>query len=203
MSLTTAAERDPRAPQPRRHPIKVALARDPWRIIAWLGVRLAVGELAVIVGLATPGAIGFAVTVAGAVVLGYVTLLGLHVLSLRLEVTHDEIRVASALLARRYLLEEAPVARLSVPARKGVFHTQLGGFGIEIGHGRAPDGRTVDVVRLAPVASMLLVPASPRPVAVAPLAERSLLRALRSIGSNVTLDTRHGALQPAASEVSR
>lgn len=182
---------------------RVALARDPARLIAWLGVRLVIAEVGLVVGLQTPGMIGTAVTVAGAAVLGYVVLLALHVLSIRLEIRPGEVRVASLLYRRTYPMQPGEVTRLRVAPRKGIFGTQLGGFGIELGPGRAASDETVDVLRLAPVESLVLIPAIPRRLAVVPSSERVLLRALEAGAAGIGLETRAASRQEISSRVSR
>ena len=153
------------------------------------------------IGLGTPGTIGIAVTAAACVVIGYVVLLAVHVLSLRLEIRPGEVRVASILVRRRYELEPGPVTRLEVEPKRGVFGTQLGGFGVEIGAGRSPDG-PVDVVRLAPVSTTLVLPTRPRRLAVVPSSEMKLRRALRA-AEGVATGLRPTEDQPAASRMSR
>jgi len=175
--------------------------RDPTRIIFWLLVRLAVAEVALVIGLHTPGSIGIAVVVAATIVLVYVVLLAIHVLSLRLEIRPAEVRVASLLVRRRYELDPGPVRRLHVEPKRGVFGTQLGAFGVEIGAGHYDD-ELVDVVRLAPVATTLVLPTRPRRLAVVPSSASALFRALRLAdgASPVGAST---ADQPAASRTSR
>lgn len=186
-----------------RFPLRVGLARDPTRLIGWLGVRLVIGEVGLVVGLQSPGSIGIAVTVAGAAVLLYVLLLALHVLSLRLEIQPGMIVVASVLVRRRYPLRHGAVTRMQVEPRRGFFGTQLGAFGVEIGLGRAPSDESVDVVRLSPVASMIMIPSTETRLAVAPASERVLLRALQLAAEDIGLDTRLVAAQAPMSRASR
>ena len=169
-SLTAGHER-------ARFPIRVLPDRDPARIILWLVLRLAVAEIALVIGLRTGGTIGLALMLAGGIVLAYVIFLALHVLSLRIEIWPGEVRIASLLVRRRYVLHDGLVSRIRVEPRRGVFSTQLGGFGIEIGAGVA-SGEPVDVVRLAPVASTLMLPTRPRRLAVVPSSESALRQAL-------------------------
>ncbi len=154
------------------------------------------------IGLGTPGAIGTAVTAAACVVIGYVVLLAIHVLSLRLEIRPGEVRVASVLVRRRYDLEPGPATRLEVEPKRGVFQTQLGAFGVEIGAGRSPDG-PLDVVRLAPVSKTLVLPTRPRGLAVVPSSETKLRRALWVAGDATMPATTADGTQPAASRTSR
>ena len=140
--------------------------------------------------------------VAGAIVLGYVILLAIHVLTLRIEVEPGEVRVASVLVRRRYDLDDGPVARLSVEPNRGVFKTQLGSFGIEIGAGTS-NGEPVDVVRLAPVASTLMLPTRPRALAVVPSSEPALRRAVRLAAGETAAVTPDLAAQRAGPRASR
>jgi hypothetical protein len=186
-----------------RFPLRVGLARHPIRLIAWLGIRLVIAELGIVVGLQTPGAIGVAVTLAGVAVLGYVVLLTLHVLSLRLEVLPGEVRVASLIVRRRYPMQPGPVTRMTVEARRGIFGTQLGGFGVEIGLGRAHSDEAVDVVRLSPVSSLIVIPSRPHRLAVVPSSEATLLRALELGAEQTGLITGRVEAQNAPSRPSR
>jgi hypothetical protein len=161
-----------------RWPIEIALARDPALLLAWLGIRLFVAEIALIVGLESTGTIRLTVLVLSAVVLAYATLLAIHALSLRLLIFPQEVRVSSHLLRRRYRLEPGDATRHQVSAKRGAFKSQLGNFGIELGRGRMPSGEPVDVVRLAPLPSMIVIRCVSILLAVAPSSERALLTAL-------------------------
>lgn len=185
-----------------RPPVRIALARDPLRLLLWLGFRLVVGEIGIVVGVRAPGAIGVAVTVAGILVLLYVILLAIHVLSLRLEVHPGEVRVASVLVRRRYRLG-GEVIRMAAPRGGALFGTQLGGFGLEIGLGRAGEDESVDVIRLAPAASMIMIPSRPRRLAVAPTSEGRLLRALQAAAEDPDVAAALGEVQFPASPASR
>lgn len=189
-------------PRPRL-PVRIAFARDPARLLLWLGFRLVVGEIGIVVGIRAPGAIGVAVTVAGVAVLLYVILLALHVLSLRLEVHPGEVRVASVLVRRRYRLVRGAVTRMDAPPGRAAFGTQLGGFGLEIGLGRAGSDEAVDVIRLAPVRSMIMIPSHGNRLAVAPSSERRLLRALQVAAEDIGLSTTIGEVQLPGAPASR
>lgn len=190
-------------PRPRL-PTRIALARDPARLLLWLGFRLVIGEVGIVVGLRAPGAIGLAVTAAGIAVLLYVVLLALHVLSLRLEVHPGEVRVASVLVHRRYRLVRGAVTRMTAPRGRALFGTQLGGLGLEIGVGRAAaTDEAVDVIRLAPVGSMIMIPAQGNRLAVAPSSERRLLLALHAAAEDIGLGTALGHAQVPSTPTSR
>ena len=186
-----------------RRPVRIGLARDPARLLLWLGFRLVVAEIGIVVGLRAPGAIGIAVTVAGVAVLLYVSLLALHVLSLRLEVHPGEVRVSSVLVHRRYPVVRGRVTRMKAPQGKAAFGTQLGGLGLEIGLGRGAPGESVDVIRLAPVASMIMIPSQGNRLAVAPSSEARLLRALQAAAADIGLATTVGEVQLPAAPASR
>ena len=168
-------------------PLRVGLARDGIRLAAWLGVRGAIGVVGLIVGLQTPGMIGTAVTIVGTGVLLYVLGLAIHVITVRIELYPDELHVVSSLIRRRYRLARGAITRMQVGARRGSFGTQLGGFGVEVGLGRASGGEAVDVVRLAPRSSVIMVPCEGPRLAIAPSSEESLIDALESAtGGRVT-----------------
>ena len=187
MPPSAVARVDPR-PTPR--PVRVDLARDPARLLLWLGFRLVVAEVGIVVGLRAPGAIGIAVSVAGAAVLGYVLLLAIHVLSSRLEVGMGEVHVVSLLVRRRYRLGDGAAMRMRAEPGRAAFGTQLGSFGIEIGPGRSASGEPVQVIRLAASSTMILIPTTGSPLAVAPLSERRLLRALAPAAEKVRTGSR-------------
>ncbi len=147
------------------------------RLGLWLGVRAVIAAVALVVGSQTAGGIGTAVVVTSIAVLGYVALLALHVTTLRLEVVPDELHLRSALLRRTYRLARGAVTRLHVPPR-GFFGTQLGGFGVEVGFGRMQSGEEVDVVRLSPGESLIVVPTTGRRLALRPADDEALIRAL-------------------------
>lgn len=158
--------------------MEIALARDPAMLLAWLGMRLFIAEIALIVGLESTGAIRLTVLVLSAVVLGYATLLAIHALSLRILIFPEEVLVSSHILRRRYRLEPGDATRHQVAPKRGAFKSQLGSFGIELGRGRMPSGEPVDIVRLAPLSSVIVIRCVSILLAVAPSSERALLTAL-------------------------
>ena len=162
-----------RAPRP----IQVALARAPVPLILWLGMRLFVAEVALVVAVHTPGTVGQAVMVAGAVVLAYAVLLAIHVLSLRLLVEPAEIEIRSLFWRRRYRLV-GNARRLPVARGRSAFGTTLGALGIELGRGHMPSSEAVEVIRLAPLDSVMLVPCEGILLAISPSSERAFRRAL-------------------------
>ena len=138
-------------------PIQVALARSPAPLILWLGMRLFVAEVALVVAVHTPGTIGGAVMLVALIVLAYAVLLAIHVLSLRLFVSASAIEARSLIWHRRYRCI-GPPRRFSVTRGRGAFGTRLGALGIELGRGRLPSAEPVDVIRLASLDVVVLVP---------------------------------------------
>jgi hypothetical protein len=130
-----------------------------------------------IVGLQTPGAIGVAVIGASVAVLAYVILIAVHALSLHLEILPGEVHVASLLVHRGYHVAGAP-ERMATPRRRGVFDTRIGSYGIELGLGRIEGRAEIEVVRLSPEASVVLIPCREGQLAVAPSSESRLFGAL-------------------------
>jgi hypothetical protein len=161
-----------------RWPIEIALARNPALLLAWLGMRLFIAEIALIVGLESTGTIRLTVLVLSAVVLVYALLLAIHALSLRLLIFPEEVGVSSYLLRRRYRIEQGDAISHPVARKRGAFKSQLGNFGIELGRGRMPSGEPVDIVRLAPLPSVVVIRCVSILLAVAPSSERALLTAL-------------------------
>lgn len=161
-----------RAPRP----IQVALARAPVPLIAWLGMRLFVAEVALVVAVHTPGTIGRAVMVVAVIVLVYAVLLATHVLSLRLFLSPAAVEVRSLIWRRRYR-RVGPSRRYPIPPGRGAFGTTLGAMGIELGRGRMPSAEAVDVIRLAPLNLVVLVPCEGITLAISPSSERAFSQA--------------------------
>jgi hypothetical protein len=136
-----------------------------------------IAEVGLIVGLQTPGTIGLAVIVASLTVLGYVILIAIHALSLHVEIVEGEVHVVSLLVRRRYRFLGG-ASRMTTPRRRGAFGTRIGSYGIELGLGRVGGQTEVEVVRLSPEASVVLIPCREGQLAVAPSSESRLLRAL-------------------------
>jgi hypothetical protein len=163
-------------------PVRIGLARDPARILLWLGIRLVIAEVGLIVGLQTPGAIGMVVTAASLTVLAYVVLITVHALSLHVEIVGGDVHIVSLLVRRRYRLLGG-ASRMATPRRRGAFGTRVGSYGIELGLGRVEGQTEVEVIRLSPEASVVLIPCREGRLAVAPSSESRLLRALERASS--------------------
>ncbi|MGI8657774.1 MAG: hypothetical protein ACR2K4_03250 [Candidatus Limnocylindria bacterium] len=168
-----------------RWPIVVRLARDPFRLIGWLLFRLAVGEIGAVVGLSTPGILGTTVTIASTAVLLYVAALSVHVLSLRIEVHPGEVHAVAWPVRHRYRVAGGHAERFRSPLKRRSFGTALGSFGLEIGPGLIGGRDEVDVIRLDPAASIVLVRAGATRLAIAPSSEAQLRRALQAAGVTV------------------
>ena len=156
----------------------MALEKRPARVAVWLGLRFVIGVVAIVVGAGTPGLLGSLVAVGGSAVCAYGIVLAAHVFTARVEVVPDELHVTSLLWRRRYRLARGAITRLHVPPRGGFFEAQLGGFGIELGEGTTDAGEPVDVVRLSPGSTLILVPTVGRRVALKVADEDQLVRAL-------------------------
>lgn len=171
-----------RAPRP----VQVALARAPVPLILWLGMRLFVAEVALVVAVRTPGTVGGAVMVVALVVLAYAVLLAIHVLSLRLFVSPMTIEARSLIWRRRYQ-RAGPPHRLAVRPGRGAFGTTLGALGIELGRGHI-QSEAVEVIRLAPLDSVVLVPCEGITLAISPSSARAFrLAPSRTISPNSAL----------------
>lgn len=121
---------------------------------------------------------GLAITVASVAVLVYVVLLATYVLSLRVELRPGEIWLVAGPMRRRFQLIDAPMTRLHVTARRGQFGTTLGGFGIELGASVDDQGRPIEVVRLAPDPTIVIVPCQRVRLAIVPSSEKRLVTAV-------------------------
>jgi hypothetical protein len=142
-----------------------------------------------LVALAGAGAITFGLLSRGALATGLiglgvaVVLFGLAgafvLLSVRLEVEEARIRLRWFGGDRVYPLARGAVTRVTVRGPEASsLRPRLGGFGWAIGRARLRDDETIDVVRLAPTRTVIVVPTELCRLAIAPRSEAELLEAL-------------------------
>lgn len=170
---------------PGQAPIaRIGLTRSLPRLLALpIGAVLA-GGLAVTAGLVLlDGGVGLAVGIAGGVALALGLALAVALLSIRVEVTQDGLRVGSILGSRHHVLATGPVTRMAITGPDAVpLRSTFGGRAWAYGRARLRDREPIWVVRLAPVDALVVIPTDRGRLALAPRSERSLLESLAEIG---------------------
>jgi hypothetical protein len=151
----------------------------PPRLALVVGLRAAVGVAAIITTMATFGFVAAILNLAGAACLLYGLLLGLYLLSLRLEAVPNELRLRSLFGARRYRLRKGEVRRLWVKFSRLPLEARVGTLGVRVGEGQLGREKLVDVIALDRASTLLMVPIEGGRLAVAPESEGTLLEALR------------------------
>lgn len=167
---------------PDQHPLiaRIRLSRSLPRLLALPVLGMVVGVIAVAVGLLlVPGTIGLAVAAAGAL-LGALAFVGaLRSLSVRLEIEEAAVRVRWLGGERTYVLSPGPVTRVRLQGENA--SSLRGGrrlLGAQLGSARLRGEETIDVVRLAPTPTAILVPTDRGRLLIAAASEALLLDAL-------------------------
>ncbi|MEO8510155.1 MAG: hypothetical protein ABI534_02825 [Chloroflexota bacterium] len=163
---------------------RIPLARSLPRLLALPLVAIAAGGLSIAAGLILlHGSGGLVLAIFGGVAVALGLALGLALLSIRLEVTEDGLRVGSILGSRRHVLATGPVTRLAIAGADAVpIHSAFGARAWAYGRARLRDREPIWVVRLAPVDALVVIPTDRGRLAVAPRSERVLLESLAQIG---------------------
>jgi hypothetical protein len=159
---------------------RIRLARSLPRLLAAPMVLVLAGGAALAAGLAfVGGAVALAVAAGGAllVILGVVAAVVL--LSIRLEVEESAIGVTWLGGGRVYPLTAGPVTRVRLRgASASRLEARSRALGWSIGRARLRRQEPIEVVRLAPTATAILVPTERGRLAIAPAREDELLDAL-------------------------
>ena len=158
---------------------RVPLARARARLVAAPALLLVAAGVAAAAGLKLGTAAGIAL-VASAAVLAVLSLyLAIILLSVRLDVEVASLRVRWIGGSRRYVLARGPVTRVLV---RGDGHARLrprfGALGWAIGPARLRGTEGIEVVRLAPTPTLILVPTDHGRLAIAATSEGELIAAL-------------------------
>jgi hypothetical protein len=183
----------------------VRLARAPLRLLVMpLAIGL-VGGTVTAAGVLTGGAIGISALSGGVILLVLAAYLAAMVLSIRLEVEAGSLVLRWLGGSRRYALVRGSVTRVTVlgstaaPLQRGFTATAWG-----IGVARLRGEERIELVRLAPTATMILVPTDHGRLAIAAAADDQLLGMLSTaarLQSSTPLPTFRPA-EPAAPEPS-
>lgn len=164
------------------HTIAIApipLARSTGRMLLVPLLLLMAGTAAVAAGAVTGGLVGIGLVAAGLVVAVLSLYLAAMLLTFRLDVEVATLRLRWLWGERRYTLVRGPVTRVALQGVEAAsLRPRFGALGWAVGRARLRRRETIDVVRLAPTASMILVPTDRGRLGIAPASEAHLLSAL-------------------------
>lgn len=157
----------------------IPLARSTGRLLTPPLVLFAAGGVAVAGGVALGNAMGIGLVAAGLVLAGLSVVLAIMLLSVRLDVEIATLCLRWLGGERRYTLVRGPVTRVALRGSEAArLRPRFGALGWGLGRARLRGSENVDVVRLSPSASMILVPTDRGRVGIAPVSEQQLLAAL-------------------------
>ncbi len=158
---------------------RVPLARAARRLLAAPLIAMLLGAGAVAAGVLFGGWSGVALGLAGVATFALGLWLWLILLTIRLDVEISSIRFHWLGGERRYALVRGPVTRVALTGPKAVpLRAWFGAFGWTIGRAVLRGEERIQVVRLAPTESLILVPTEGMRLAVAPRSESDLIGAL-------------------------
>jgi hypothetical protein len=157
----------------------IPLARSTRRLLTPPLILFLAGGVSVGGGVVLGDTMGVGLVAAGLVVAALSIALGTMLLSVRLDVEIATLRLRWLGGERRYTLVRGPVTRIALQGSEAArLRPRFGALGWALGHARLRGDENVDLVRLAPSASMILVPTDRGRVGVAPASEQQLLAAL-------------------------
>jgi hypothetical protein len=157
----------------------IPLARSPGRLLAPPLVLFLAGGVAVAGGVELGDAMGIGLVAAGLVVAALSIALAIMLASVRLDVEIATLRLRGLGGERRYTLVRGPVTRVALAGSEAArLRPRFGALGWALGRARLRGDESVDLVRLSPSASMILVPTDRGRLGVAPASEQQLLAAL-------------------------
>ncbi len=157
----------------------IPLARSIGRMLAVPALLLIAGVVAVAGGANVGGLVGIGLVAAGLVVAGLSLYLAVMLLTVRLDVQVATLRLRWLGGERRYTLVRGPVTRVALAGDEAArLRPRFGAFGWAVGRAKLRSDEVIDVVRLAPTASMILVPTDRGRLGIAPASEEHLLSAL-------------------------
>jgi hypothetical protein len=158
---------------------RVPLARAPRRLVAAPLGAIAVGAAAAVLGVLLGGLAGIGLAIAGALTILLAAWLGLVLLTIRLDIDVSSVRVSWLGGERRYALVRGPVTRVALDGPQAVsLRARFGAFGWILGRATLRGEERIEIVRLAPTRSLILVPTEGIRLAIAPRSEGDLIAAL-------------------------
>src|SRR5438445_5765489 len=157
----------------------VRLARAHARLLAGPAAIGLVGGIAGLIGFLLGGPLGVSVLTAGGIVLVVAVYLAALVISIRLQVEAGSLLLRWLGGSRRYGLVRGSVTRVTVRGTGSApLRTSLGLLGWGIGRATLRGEEQIQLIRLAPTASMILIPTDRGRLAIAAAADDQLLAML-------------------------
>ena len=161
-------------------PRTVRLARRPWHALRVPAGAIALGLATIIVAIATGVGLGVPLAVAGGILAVGGAYLGVRQMSIRLDVEPGTVRLRGLGIDRRYHLERGDLRRVHTDTAGEAWLRSGRGLLLGFGVGRAilAGGESVDLVRLAPGPSLILIPTDKGRLGIVPNDEGELIAAL-------------------------
>jgi hypothetical protein len=157
----------------------IPLERSTGRILAVSALLLIAGVVAVGGGVNVGGLVGIGLVAAGLMVAALSMYLAAMLLTVRLDVEVATLRLRWLGGERRYTLVRGPVTRVALTGDEAArVRPRFGALGWAVGRARLRRDEEIDIVRLAPTHSMILVPTDRGRLGIAPTSEEHLLSAL-------------------------
>jgi hypothetical protein len=156
----------------------IRLARSPLRLLIAPLVLDFCGGAAIAAATLLAGGSGLALGIAGGIVVVLAAYLLVLLLSIRLDVEVATLYLHWIGGARRYTLARGPVTRVTVSGREAAIRPRFGAFGWALGRATLRGTEPIDLVRLASVPTVILVPTDRGRLGIAPASEAELLAAL-------------------------
>jgi len=157
----------------------IPLARSHRRLLVVPLTLVAAGSAAVGGGVVLGDAMGIGLVAAGLVVVALSLYLAVMLVSVRLYVEVATLRLRWLGGERRYTLVRGPVTRVALRGREAArLRPRFGALGWGLFRARLRRNETIELIRLARTATMILVPTDHGRVGVAPASEQQLLGAL-------------------------
>ena len=157
----------------------IQLSRSTGRILAVPALLLLAGVVAVAGGATVGGLVGIGLVAGGLVVVALGIYVAAMLLTVRLDVEVATLRLRWLWGERRYTLVRGPVTRVALAGDEAArVRPRFGALGWAVGRARLRRDEEIEIVRLAPTASMILVPTDRGRLGIAPVSEEHLLSAL-------------------------
>jgi hypothetical protein len=157
----------------------IPLARSTRRLLVVPAVLLSAAVVAAMAGVVRGDTWGIALVAAGALVALLGVVMAMMLLSVRLDVEVATLRVRRFGGERRYTLVRGPVTRVPLRGADAArLRPSFGALGWGLGPARLRGDETIELIRMAPTATMILVPTDRGRVGIAPASEQQLLNAL-------------------------
>ena len=157
----------------------IPLARSTGRMLTAPAVLLIAGIVAVAGGANLGGLVGIGLVAGGVVVAAVSMYVAAMLVTIRLQVEVATLRLRWLWGEQRYTLVRGPVTRVALVGDKAArLRPRFGALGWAVGRARLRRDEDIDIVRLAPTDSMILVPTDRGRLGIAPASEQHLLSAL-------------------------